>query len=166
MVALSRNILSSFLFKAHRGYISSCWPKLPHPREKNWHSLDLRRGLHLYVRRTKPFRRLDSLFAAFHPAVKGVSKATLSRWLKGCTPWKMNHRTFWDQRGSQLIRQEVFLYQQHSTQIHPLQISARSLLGTTRWTPPLQVMQHFGGKSDHEWSSPIVKVRRRALDPF
>lgn len=61
----------------------------PHPKkalEKTWHTLDVRRALYTYIKRTQEFRLSDSLFIAFHTSSRGkkVSASTLSRWIRSC----------------------------------------------------------------------------------
>lgn len=61
----------------------------PDPRnqqESLWHTLDVRRALRRYLKRTESFRQTESLLVSFTPTSMGrkVSSATISRWIKAC----------------------------------------------------------------------------------
>ncbi|XP_042300597.1 uncharacterized protein LOC121918648, partial [Sceloporus undulatus] len=54
--------------------------------DRAWHTLDVRRAIKIYLKRTATFRKSESLFVSFQPRSKGkkVSSSTLSRWIKLC----------------------------------------------------------------------------------
>ncbi|XP_039190192.1 uncharacterized protein LOC120304105 [Crotalus tigris] len=61
-------------------------PNPSHDLEWQWHSLDVRRALRYYIKRTATFHRSEALFVSFHPASRGqkVSSSTIARWIKAC----------------------------------------------------------------------------------
>ncbi|XP_034278399.1 uncharacterized protein LOC117668538 [Pantherophis guttatus] len=59
----------------------------PHPThrlERRWHSLDVRRALRIYIKRTARLRKTESLFVSFLPVSLGskVSSSTVGRWIR------------------------------------------------------------------------------------
>uniref|UniRef100_A0A8C6V4T6 Tyr recombinase domain-containing protein n=1 Tax=Naja naja TaxID=35670 RepID=A0A8C6V4T6_NAJNA len=55
-----------------------------HRLERQWHHLDVRRALRVYIKRTAPFRKSEALFVSFLPGSLGhkVSSSTIGRWLR------------------------------------------------------------------------------------
>ncbi|XP_042302565.1 uncharacterized protein LOC121919745 [Sceloporus undulatus] len=66
--------------------LPSFCPRPKEDLEKCWHTLDVRRAIKIYLKRTATFRRSESLFVSFRPNSKGkkVSRPTLARWIKQC----------------------------------------------------------------------------------
>ncbi|XP_068091948.1 uncharacterized protein [Hyperolius riggenbachi] len=60
--------------------------KAVHPKEKQWHKLDVRRCLLIYLKRVKQLRKTDRLFVNFTGNKVGekMTKASIARWLKVC----------------------------------------------------------------------------------
>lgn len=65
-----------------------------HQREKDWHTLDVRRALRRYIRRTKPFRKTAALLVSFHPTSLGqkISPSTAGKWIKACISAAYEHK--------------------------------------------------------------------------
>lgn len=60
-------------------------PNPSHPREKLCHTLDVRRSIRLYHRRTRDLRRSKALFVTFKGSNRGHKASSSSaRWLKAC----------------------------------------------------------------------------------
>lgn len=59
-------------------------PYPAHPRERVWHTLDVRRTLRIYIQRTSSIRRSEALFISFQPSTLGlkVSSHMMGRWLR------------------------------------------------------------------------------------
>lgn len=59
-------------------------PNPSHVRERAWHTLDVRRALRIYLRRTSSLRQTEALLVSFQPSSLGrkVSAATLGRWIR------------------------------------------------------------------------------------
>ncbi|XP_073428589.1 uncharacterized protein [Dendrobates tinctorius] len=76
-------VVSNFHLNEEISLPSLC-PVPVHRVEKALHTLDLVRALRIYVSRTAPFRKSDSLFILPEGSRKGLpaSKATLARWIK------------------------------------------------------------------------------------
>ncbi|XP_070592839.1 uncharacterized protein [Erythrolamprus reginae] len=56
-----------------------------HPSERRWHTLDVRRALRVYLKRTRPIRQSEALFIFFSPQKIGLkaSSSTIGRWIRG-----------------------------------------------------------------------------------
>ncbi|ETE72882.1 Zinc finger protein, partial [Ophiophagus hannah] len=61
-------------------------PLLHHDLERKWHTLDVRRALRIYLKRTSTFRKTEAMFVSFSPSHLGnkASLPTLSRWIRAC----------------------------------------------------------------------------------
>lgn len=61
-------------------------PDPRHSSERRWHTLDVRRALKHYLRRTESIRKTEALLVSFLPSSLGqkVSSTTVGRWLKSC----------------------------------------------------------------------------------
>ncbi|XP_034271909.1 uncharacterized protein LOC117674907 [Pantherophis guttatus] len=59
-------------------------PSPQHPLERSWHTLDVRRALKIYLRRTSSFRKTEALFVSYQPASIGAkaSAPMLGRWIR------------------------------------------------------------------------------------
>ncbi|XP_060546167.1 uncharacterized protein LOC132711373 [Pantherophis guttatus] len=59
-------------------------PHPTHPLERAWHTLDVRRALRIYLRRTSSLRQTEALLVSFQPSSLGrkISAATLGRWIR------------------------------------------------------------------------------------
>lgn len=57
-----------------------------HPKEKEWHTLDVRRALRFYTERVKDFRKSEALFifTQGRNISLRVSSVTLSKWIREC----------------------------------------------------------------------------------
>ncbi|XP_042300634.1 uncharacterized protein LOC121918687, partial [Sceloporus undulatus] len=66
--------------------LPSFCPRPSEELEKVWHTLDVRRSIRIYLKRTASFRKSETLFVSFHPRSQGkkVSLSTLSRWIREC----------------------------------------------------------------------------------
>lgn len=61
-------------------------PEPAHRLERTWHTLDMRRALRIYLKRTSSLRRTESVFVSFQPATLGnrVTSSNLGRWIRAC----------------------------------------------------------------------------------
>lgn len=61
-------------------------PQPQHPKERLWHTLDVKRALKIYIAWTEPWRKSDSLFIGISPPRKGekLAKSSISAILKTC----------------------------------------------------------------------------------
>ncbi|XP_034272360.1 uncharacterized protein LOC117664969 [Pantherophis guttatus] len=59
-------------------------PNPSHPSERVWHTVDVRRALLIYLKRTSTIRQSESLLVSFQPASLGrkVSLPVLGRWIR------------------------------------------------------------------------------------
>ncbi|XP_034257215.1 uncharacterized protein LOC117661313 [Pantherophis guttatus] len=59
-------------------------PRPSHRLEEQWHKLDVRRALRIYLSRSASFRKTEALFVSFQPTTMGikVSAPTLGRWIR------------------------------------------------------------------------------------
>lgn len=78
--------ISSVFHRSEGINLSFLCPNSKHDKEKEWHCLDVKQALSYFMERTKPFRKMDSLFVYFRKQSlrKGVSDSILSRWVTGC----------------------------------------------------------------------------------
>ncbi|XP_058020842.1 uncharacterized protein LOC131189057 [Ahaetulla prasina] len=77
----------NFWFHRAQGIIlPNFCPGPHHPIEERWHTLDVRRALRRYIKRTASFQRSESLFVSFQPSAMGrkVMSFTIGLWLKAC----------------------------------------------------------------------------------
>lgn len=78
--------VNSLFHRAQELVLPSFCPRPEHPREKAWHSLDVRRALRFYTERSRSFRKTEALFVNFGGGRQGqkASAGTLARWLRSC----------------------------------------------------------------------------------
>lgn len=133
----------------------------PHPRhsrEQEWHTLDVRRALRRYLRRTESFRRTESLLVSFHPASMGqkVSSATIARWIRACIA------TAYD-KTSTPVPGRVYAHSTRSAAASAAWATQAPLVDICRaatWTSPSPFIRHY--KID-KYASAEASFGRRVL---
>lgn len=72
--------------RTHELVLPNLCPEPVHWLEHLWHSLDIRRALHIYIKRTSSIWRTEVLFVSFQSATMGhrVSSSTLGCWIHAC----------------------------------------------------------------------------------
>lgn len=78
--------VNSWFHRAQELVLPDFCPNPAHALERQWRTLDVRRALRIYLKRTSPFRRTESLFVSFQPSSLGskVTSTTLGRWIRAC----------------------------------------------------------------------------------
>ncbi|XP_070803767.1 uncharacterized protein [Pituophis catenifer annectens] len=78
--------VNSPFHRAQEVILPNFCPRPSHALERRWHTLDVRRALKIYIKRTAPFRKSEALFVSFLPGSLGlkVSSATIGRWIRAC----------------------------------------------------------------------------------
>ncbi|XP_034272372.1 uncharacterized protein LOC117664972 [Pantherophis guttatus] len=78
--------INSYFHRAQEIVLPNFCPDPKHTLEKMWHTLDVRRTLISYMKRTATFRKTEALFVSFLPSSMGkkVSSNTVGRWIKAC----------------------------------------------------------------------------------
>lgn len=78
--------INSIFHRTQEIVLPNFCPNPRHPLDSRWHTLDVRRALKCYIKRTAPFRKTEAMLVSFLPSSKGkkVSSATIGRWIKAC----------------------------------------------------------------------------------
>lgn len=76
--------INSKFHRAQELILPNFCPSPSHRLEWTWHTLDVRRALRIYLKRTSSFRQSESLFISFQPSTLGlrVSSPIVGRWLR------------------------------------------------------------------------------------
>lgn len=121
-------------------------PDPSHPLERKWHTLDVRRALRIYLRRTRPNRKSEALFVSFQPGSLGnkVTSTTIGRWLRTCIA------TAYQSQGLQAPN-------------HITAHSTRSAATSTAWATQASLAEICRAAT---WASPSPFVRNYKLDSF
>ncbi|XP_060542104.1 endonuclease/exonuclease/phosphatase family domain-containing protein 1 isoform X6 [Pantherophis guttatus] len=138
--------INSVFHRAQELILPNFCPRPSHPRERRWHALDVRRALRIYLKRTAPFRRSESLFVSFLPTSQGgkVSSSTIGRWIRQTIAAAYDSRSL--PRPSRLTA--------HST---------RSASTTAAWATQAPLLEICRAAT---WSSPSPFIRHYKLDQF
>lgn len=110
-------------------------------REQNWHTLDVRRVLRRYIRRTESFRSTEALLLSFHLSTMGrrVSMATVGRWIKACIS------TAYDSAATPLPG-KIYAHSTHSaatTAAWATQASILDICQAATWTSPSSFIRQY-----------------------
>ncbi|XP_039207012.1 uncharacterized protein LOC120311509 [Crotalus tigris] len=78
--------INTMFHRVHEVILPDFGPHLSHDLERQWHSLDVRRALQCYIKRTASFRKSEALFISFQPSSMGqkVLASTIGRWIRVC----------------------------------------------------------------------------------
>lgn len=121
-------------------------PRPSHPRERRWHTLDVRRALRIYLKRTAGVRRSESLFVSFLPVSLGlrVTASTIGRW----------------------IRQTIASAYDFRSLPRPARVTAhstRSASTSAAWSTQASLLEICRAAT---WSSPVPFIRHYKIDTF
>lgn len=121
-------------------------PNPRYPHERLWHTLDVRRALRKYIKRTASFRWTKSLFVSFQPRSMGkkISPSTIGRWLKACIALAYKHQA----------RPTSCCIMAHST---------RSAATTMAWATQALILEICRVAT---WASPLPFIKNYKLDMF
>lgn len=138
--------VNSLFHRAQEIILPDFCPNPSCPLERKWHSLDVRRALRHYLKRTAPFRKSEALFVSFRLGSKGqkVTSSTIARWIKACI--------------AQAYR------------VYSLPVPGRLTAHSTRSASTSAAWQTQASISDicraATWSSPSPFIRHYKLDKF
>lgn len=138
--------VNSWFHRSQEIVLPDFCPNPSHSRERQWHKLDVRRALRLYIKRTSAFRKSEALFVSFRPSTMGqkVSSSTIGRWIRACI---------------------ARAYQSQSLPV-PTRITAhstRSAAVSAAWHTQASVEEICRAAT---WSSPSAFVRHYRIDRF
>uniref|UniRef100_A0A2H6N6S4 Uncharacterized protein n=1 Tax=Micrurus carvalhoi TaxID=3147026 RepID=A0A2H6N6S4_9SAUR len=76
--------VNSFFHRVQELILPYFCPNPSHPRERLRHMLDVRRPLHIYMKRTASFQKTEAMFISFHQNSLGqkVSSSSTGRWIR------------------------------------------------------------------------------------
>ncbi|XP_058043567.1 uncharacterized protein LOC131200588 [Ahaetulla prasina] len=76
--------VNSLFHRSQELILPNFCPVPRHQKEHEWHTLDVRRALKIYLHRTSPFRKTEALLVSFQPSSLGskVSGPTIGRWIR------------------------------------------------------------------------------------
>lgn len=134
--------VNSLFHRSQEVILPSFCPNLTHPKEREWHMLDVRNAISFYLDRTFPFQRTEVLFMSYMSHARGlkVSPSTISQWVREAIA------TAYHTRGATPPPEDIVIHHLCSAATSVAFKSFRSLKDVCRaatWSSPHMFIKHY-----------------------